>query len=75
MLDFGADELIFGKTKVARTNFVANTNRAGRADGHDGFGNAVKHGIDRGAGGQRLRDSRFHFVVVLIDQTEQFDKV
>ena len=75
VLDLRANDLVLGQSEIARTDLVANTDRPGVTDGHHRFGNAIENGLDRGRCSQRLRDRRFHTIVMLIDQAQQLDEV
>ena len=75
VLNLRSDELVFGQPEVTCTDLVTNVNLAGLADRHQGLGDTVKNDIDGSVDGKRLRESRLHLIVVLVDQSQQLDEV
>ena len=75
--DVRADQLSSVRTEVSSAHLVAVANDAVEIDGKERVGNAVEKGLEWRLclGQERLREGRFHLLVVPLDQFQQRDEV
>ncbi len=75
VLDLRANELVLGQPEVERADLVAIADDATLADREQRLGHAIENSFQWSGIGERLRDRRFHLVVMLVDQLQQLEKV